>query len=47
MKPSVDPARTLVTTLINAHPETVDGAIGPINAATQHAPLISTAAASV
>ncbi|REG58401.1 hypothetical protein B0G80_1053 [Paraburkholderia sp. BL6669N2] len=47
MKPSVDPARTLVTTLINAHPETVDGAIGHVNAATQHAPPISTAAVSV
>ncbi|WP_168794337.1 hypothetical protein [Paraburkholderia aromaticivorans] len=47
MKPSVNPAPALTTTLIDAHPEHMDGAIGPVHAATQHAPPIRAIAASV
>ncbi|MFM0226860.1 hypothetical protein [Paraburkholderia dipogonis] len=46
MKPSVSHVAALVTTLIKAYPEPMDGAIDPLHAATQHAASIRAAAAS-
>ncbi|PRX26986.1 hypothetical protein B0G75_11616 [Paraburkholderia sp. BL18I3N2] len=47
MKPPIHPGATVVTTLIGARPAIVDGAIGPVHAATQHAPPMRAVAVSV